>query len=44
VAEGDRLQRATVAEDITGAIADSVNYTVEVAQFGRPGASPKAAA
>ncbi len=29
VAEGDLTQEATVTEDITGAIADSVNYTVE---------------
>ncbi len=29
VAEGDLTQRATVTEDITGAIADSVNFTVE---------------
>ncbi len=29
VAEGDLTQQATVSEDITGAIADSVNYTVE---------------
>jgi twitching motility protein PilJ len=29
VAEGDLTQEATVSEDITGAIADSVNYTVE---------------
>ena len=29
VAEGDLTQAATVTEDITGAIADSVNYTVE---------------
>jgi twitching motility protein PilJ len=29
VAEGDLTQTATVTEDITGAIADSVNYTVE---------------
>jgi twitching motility protein PilJ len=29
VAEGDLTQHATVTEDITGAIADSVNYTVE---------------
>ncbi len=29
VAEGDLTQVATVTEDITGAIADSVNYTVE---------------
>ncbi len=29
VAEGDLTQQATVTEDITGAIADSVNYTVE---------------
>ena len=28
VAEGDLTQEATVTEDITGAIADSVNYTV----------------
>ena len=28
-AEGDLTQEATVTEDITGAIADSVNYTVE---------------
>ena len=29
VAEGDLTKEATVTEDITGAIADSVNYTVE---------------
>jgi twitching motility protein PilJ len=29
VAEGDLTKQATVTEDITGAIADSVNYTVE---------------
>ncbi len=29
VADGDLTQEATVSEDITGAIADSVNYTVE---------------
>ena len=29
MAEGDLTQEATVTEDITGAIADSVNYTVE---------------
>jgi twitching motility protein PilJ len=29
VAEGDLTQEATVTEDVTGAIADSVNYTVE---------------
>ena len=29
VSEGDLTQEATVSEDITGAIADSVNYTVE---------------
>ena len=29
VAEGDLTQEATVSEDITGAIADSVNYTLE---------------
>ncbi len=29
VAEGDLTQQTTVTEDITGAIADSVNYTVE---------------
>jgi twitching motility protein PilJ len=29
VAEGDLTQEATVSEDITGAIEDSVNYTVE---------------
>ncbi|MDR1967427.1 MAG: methyl-accepting chemotaxis protein [Burkholderiaceae bacterium] len=29
VAEGDLTQEATVSEDITGVIADSVNYTVE---------------
>lgn len=29
LAEGDLTQEATVTEDITGAIADSVNYTVE---------------
>ena len=29
VAEGDLTQETTVTEDITGAIADSVNYTVE---------------
>ncbi len=29
VAEGDLTQQATVSEDVTGAIADSVNYTVE---------------
>ena len=29
VAEGDLTQEATVTEDITGAIADAVNYTVE---------------
>jgi len=29
VAEGDLTQEATVTEDITGAIADSVNYTVK---------------
>ena len=29
VAEGDLTNEATVTEDITGAIADSVNYTVE---------------
>ena len=29
VAEGDLTQEATVTEDITGAIADSVNYTVQ---------------
>jgi twitching motility protein PilJ len=29
VADGDLTQSATVTEDITGAIADSVNYTVE---------------
>ncbi|OGS91367.1 MAG: hypothetical protein A2Z95_08685 [Gallionellales bacterium GWA2_60_18] len=29
LAEGDLTVRATVTEDITGAIADSVNYTVE---------------
>ena len=29
VAEGDLTQEATVTEEITGAIADSVNYTVE---------------
>lgn len=29
VAEGDLTQEATVTEDITGAIADSINYTIE---------------
>nr|MDP2191725.1 methyl-accepting chemotaxis protein [Rhodoferax sp.] len=29
VAEGDLTQEATVTEDITGALADAVNYTVE---------------
>jgi twitching motility protein PilJ len=29
VAEGDLTQQATVTEDMTGAIADSVNYTIE---------------
>lgn len=29
IAEGDLTQEATVTEDITGAIADSVNYTLE---------------
>ncbi len=29
VSEGDLTQQATVTEDMTGAIADSVNYTVE---------------
>ncbi|THT98772.1 methyl-accepting chemotaxis protein [Lampropedia puyangensis] len=29
IAEGDLTQEATVTEDITGAIADSVNYTIE---------------
>ena len=29
LADGDLTQEATVSEDITGAIADSVNYTVE---------------
>jgi len=29
VAEGDLTQQATVSEDVTGAIADTVNYTVE---------------
>ncbi len=29
VADGDLTVQATVSEDITGAIADSVNYTVE---------------
>jgi twitching motility protein PilJ len=29
VSEGDLTQQATVTEDITGAIADSINYTVE---------------
>lgn len=29
VAEGDLTQEATVTEDITGSLADSVNYTVE---------------
>jgi twitching motility protein PilJ len=29
VADGDLTIQATVSEDITGAIADSVNYTVE---------------
>ncbi len=29
VADGDLMVQATVSEDITGAIADSVNYTVE---------------
>ena len=29
VADGDLTVQATVREDITGAIADSVNYTVE---------------
>lgn len=29
VAEGDLTQQATVTEDITGAIADTINYTVE---------------
>jgi twitching motility protein PilJ len=29
LADGDLTIRATVTEDITGAIADSVNYTVE---------------
>lgn len=29
IAEGDLTQEATVSEDITGAIADSVNYTIE---------------
>lgn len=29
VAEGDLTQQATVTEDVTGAIADSINYTVE---------------
>ncbi len=29
VAEGDLTQQATVSEDITGAIADSLNYTVD---------------
>ena len=29
VAEGDLTKEATVTEDITGAIADSVNYTIE---------------
>ncbi len=39
VAEGDLTQQATVTEDITGAIADSVNYTVEeLRTAGVPGA------
>src|SRR5690606_2417175 len=29
LADGDLTIRATVSEDITGAIADSVNYTIE---------------
>jgi hypothetical protein len=29
LADGDLTVRATVTEDITGAIADSVNYTIE---------------
>ena len=29
ISEGDLTQQATVTEDITGAIADSVNYTIE---------------
>lgn len=29
LAEGDLTQRATVSDDITGAIADSVNFTIE---------------
>ena len=29
IAEGDLTQEATVTEDITGAIADSINYTIE---------------
>lgn len=29
IADGDLTKQATVSEDITGAIADSVNYTVE---------------
>lgn len=29
ISEGDLTQEATVTEDITGAIADSINYTVE---------------
>jgi len=29
VADGNLTVQATVSEDITGAIADSVNYTVE---------------
>ncbi|HEX5806045.1 MAG TPA: methyl-accepting chemotaxis protein [Macromonas sp.] len=29
VAEGDLTQQTTVTEDVTGAIADSINYTVE---------------
>jgi hypothetical protein len=38
VAEGDLTQEATVTEDITGAIADSVNYTVEELRAGGLGA------
>jgi twitching motility protein PilJ len=39
VADGDLTVHATVSEDITGAIADSVNYTVEELR-GLVGASP----
>ena len=42
VAEGDLTQQATVSEDITGAIADSLNYTRRgTAHAGRAGAAQR---